>query len=108
MCTAVKVAVCLRLSCLQSNISCPINKQNVVDRCSQTKIDTTGVTFAGFGTKCGSRRDYVISTSPGNEDGQHPVQISEVTLDNVDTESKLFFHRPNVRWVFNYNPIKSI
>ena len=54
------------------------------------------VTFENFGVKCGSRRDYMISTSPGNEDGQHPVEVTGLTLNNVDEDSKLFFHRPSV------------
>ena len=53
-------------------------------------------TFENFGVKCGSRRDYMIFTSPGNEDGQHPVEVTGLTLNNVDEDSKLFFHRPSV------------
>ena len=54
------------------------------------------VTFENFGVKCGSRCDYMISTSPGNEDGQHPVEVTRLTLNNVDKDSKLFFHQPSV------------
>ena len=54
------------------------------------------VTFENFGVECGSCRDYMISTSPGNEDGQHPVEVTGLTLNNVDEDSKLFFHRPSI------------
>ena len=45
------------------------------------------VTFENFGVKCGSRCDYMISTTPGNEDGQHPVEVTGLTLNNVDEDS---------------------
>jgi len=54
------------------------------------------VTFANFGVKCNGKRDYIISTSPSNEDGQHPIETSDINLINVEEDSKLFFHRPNV------------
>ncbi|KAF6037344.1 PKHD1L1 [Bugula neritina] len=57
---------------------------------------STDVTFANFGVKCNSKRDYIISTSPSNEDGQHPIETSDINLINVEEDSKLFFHRPNV------------
>lgn len=55
------------------------------------------MTFAKFAQTCGSQRDYILSTSPGNEDGQHPVEVSRVSLIDVDEDSKLFFHRPDVK-----------
>ena len=53
-------------------------------------------TFENFRVKCGSRRDYMISTSSGNGDGQHLVEVTGLTLNNVDDDSKLFFYRPSV------------
>lgn len=54
------------------------------------------MTFANFDTTCGNKRDYILSTSSGNDDGQHPVEMSDTTLLDVVEDSKLFFHRPNV------------
>ena len=31
-----------------------------------------------------------------NDDGQHPVDLSNIILNNVDNESKLYIHRPNL------------
>jgi len=59
-------------------------------------MDIADTTFRNFKERCGGKRDYIISTSPGNEDGQHPVETTRLTLVDVDEESKLFFHRPNV------------
>lgn len=38
----------------------------------------------------------MISTSPNNEDGQHPVEVSGLELIDVEEDSKVFYHRPNV------------
>ena len=53
------------------------------------------VTFSSFKNSC-STRDYAIATSLHNDDGQHPVQISKIKLNNVDADSKVFIHRPNI------------
>ena len=53
------------------------------------------VTFANFGEYCGTE-STVIATSIKNDDGQHPVTMSEIYLFNVTNSSKIFFHRPNV------------
>ncbi|XP_067947416.1 fibrocystin-L-like [Watersipora subatra] len=55
------------------------------------------VVFAKFGLACGgNKRDVIFSTSPGNEDLQHPMEVSSLTLIDVDDESKAFYHRPSV------------
>ena len=53
------------------------------------------VNFIYFGSSCGVR-DYVIASSLGNDDGQHPVEISNTQFFNVDSDSKVFIHRPNI------------
>ncbi|XP_021369085.1 fibrocystin-L-like isoform X2 [Mizuhopecten yessoensis] len=54
------------------------------------------VTFANFGQMCG-KENYAITSSAEGDDGQHPVQSSNVILKNVQEGNKLFFYRPNVR-----------
>ena len=53
------------------------------------------VTFVNFKSNCDSR-DYVISSSLHNDDGQHPVEFTNVKLYNVESDSKVFLHRPNI------------
>ncbi|KAL4228553.1 Fibrocystin-L [Mactra antiquata] len=53
------------------------------------------VTFAKFGTTSG-KKNYAIATNIGNDDLQHPIEISGSTLSNVELDNKVFFHRPNV------------
>ena len=62
------------------------------------KMTANNVTFANFGVHCADvgSRDFVITTNPANEDGQHPVSFSDIHLFNVDSESKVFIHRPNL------------
>ena len=52
-------------------------------------------TFANFNGKC-ETRDFGITSSLFNDDGQHPVEISNTKFFNVDEESKVFIHRPNI------------
>ena len=48
------------------------------------------VTMKNFGTFCGSNdRDYVLMTAPAYGDIIHPVQFSEITLSNVQHDSKV-------------------
>lgn len=42
--------------------------------------------------------DYLISTSPGNENIQHPIESQNVILVNVEEDSKIFYHRPDIRY----------
>ena len=53
------------------------------------------ITFSNFGQGCGSSVDYVISTNSANDDGQHPIIIKNVALNNVNNASKIWMHRPN-------------
>ncbi len=56
----------------------------------------SNVTLVNFGQSCGGR-DYAFATNPKNDDGQHPIQVSGVSLVNVQNASKVFIHRPNIR-----------
>ena len=43
-----------------------------------------------FGRFCGSNdRDYIVMTAPAYGDIIHPVQFSEITLANVQHDSKV-------------------
>lgn len=68
-------------------------------------LSVTDVTFENFATKCSGKRDYMISTSPKNDDGQHPVEVSDLTLNGIDEDSKVFYHRPNVGSVGCIQPV---
>jgi hypothetical protein len=37
----------------------------------------------------------MLSTNVNNDDGQHPVEFSNVYLYNYDNSSKIYIHRPN-------------
>ncbi len=56
----------------------------------------SNVTFANFNAtnSCG-HQDTVISNSATNDDGQHPVEVSNVQLYNVGDNNKVWFFRPN-------------
>ena len=54
------------------------------------------VTFCKFGMHCGSRREVALMTHPGSEDCQHPVELHNTELIDVDPESKFFNHNPNL------------
>lgn len=54
------------------------------------------VTFAHFESNSCNQPDTVFINSVKNDDGQHPIQISESHLFNVDNSSKVFLHRPNL------------
>ena len=55
----------------------------------------SNITFANFNTTCG-HQDATILTSVKNDDGQHPVTMSNMRLFNVDSGSKVWYHRPNL------------
>lgn len=56
------------------------------------------ITFANFNSSCGTR-DYAVGTNMKNDDGQHPMEFSNIVLDNVDMDSKVFIHRPNLNQI---------
>lgn len=57
------------------------------------KLDTT---FVGFRNVCSSETNFMFITNPINEDLQHPVQVSRVTIVDSTEPAKVFIHRPDV------------
>ena len=61
------------------------------------------VTFINFQTRCGSQRDVVLRTSPGSEDANHPVHLSQISYGSaseyaqpVDPQGRVFNQNPNL------------
>ncbi|XP_069115224.1 fibrocystin-L-like [Argopecten irradians] len=54
-----------------------------------------GNTFAHFKTTCG-KKDIAVATNAKGDDGQHPIESRGAVLTDVETDSKIFYHRPNV------------
>jgi hypothetical protein len=61
----------------------------------------SNITFAHFDLGCNLNRDYVISNSLNNDDGQHPVSFRNVYLNNVQHASKVFLHRLDFVYLIN-------
>ncbi|GFN92112.1 fibrocystin-l [Plakobranchus ocellatus] len=59
----------------------------------RTMVD--GNLFANYGS-CTGGRDHVITTNPSNEDGAHPAYITNARWENVEPDSKVFFHKESV------------
>lgn len=53
--------------------------------------------FVGFRMACSGETDVMFFTNPINEDLQHPVQVSGITVIDSTEEAKVFIHRPDVR-----------
>lgn len=53
------------------------------------------MTFAKFTDEC-SHRGAAIATNKNNEDGQHPVEVANLTLVDVPSRNRLFYHRPGL------------
>jgi hypothetical protein len=62
------------------------------------------VTFAHFKQQCGAR-DYAVSSNSGNSDGQHPIEMSNAFLRDVDVFSKVWIHRPDITLI---NPARCV
>lgn len=54
-------------------------------------------TFAGFRNVCSSETNFMFMTNPSNEDLQHPVHVSGITVVDSTEGAKVFIHRPDVR-----------
>ena len=48
-----------------------------------------GVTFAEFGDKCSGKRNYIFMMNKHYMDIFHPVEFKNISLVNVDEESKV-------------------
>ncbi|KAI3358131.1 hypothetical protein L3Q82_003134 [Scortum barcoo] len=53
-------------------------------------------TFVGFKPVCSSEMNFMFITNPLNEDLQHPVHVSGITMVDSTEEAKVFIHRPDV------------
>jgi hypothetical protein len=47
------------------------------------------VSFNKYRVNCANNRDYTVRTNPKNEELQHGIYMSKISLQNVDKESKL-------------------
>ncbi|GFN92106.1 fibrocystin-l [Plakobranchus ocellatus] len=56
----------------------------------RTMVD--GNLFANY-RSCTGGRDHIITTNPSNEDGAHPAYITNARWENVEPDSKVFFHK---------------
>lgn len=50
-----------------------------------------------FRNVCSTETDIMFITNPINEDLQHPVHVSDITMIDSTEEAKVFVHRPDVR-----------
>jgi hypothetical protein len=55
----------------------------------------TNVTFGFFNNVC-SRRDIAIEVSQDNDDGQHPITLSQSAVYNTLSSNIIFNGRPNL------------
>ncbi|XP_076610974.1 PKHD1 like 1, tandem duplicate 1 [Chaetodon auriga] len=53
-------------------------------------------TFVGFRNVCSSETNIMFITNPINEDLQHPVHVSDITMIDSTEEAKVFIHRPDL------------
>ncbi|CAF0745209.1 unnamed protein product [Adineta steineri] len=82
------------------------SRDNMIPRHPYTGIDAypciggimilTNVTFAYFNDMCGSRHDVAISVSQNNDDGQHPVTTSGISVYSSSPSNLVFNGRPNL------------
>ena len=59
---------------------------------------STGNVFANYGA-CTGGFDRVMADNFNNEDGNHPVHLSNSILENVDVESKIVISRPSLGYL---------
>ncbi|KAM8840499.1 PKHD1 like 1, tandem duplicate 1 isoform 3-T3 [Spinachia spinachia] len=59
-------------------------------------MKVTDTMFVSFRTVCSGETDIMFITNPINEDLQHPVQVSGITMVDSTEEARVFIHRPDV------------
>ncbi|XP_069572864.1 fibrocystin-L-like [Brachyistius frenatus] len=59
-------------------------------------MTVTDSTFVGFRDVCSTEMNFMFITNPINEDLQHPVQVSGITMIDSTEEAKVFVHRPDL------------
>ncbi|XP_068094022.1 fibrocystin-L-like isoform X1 [Hyperolius riggenbachi] len=52
--------------------------------------------FVNFRNVCSGEQNVMFMTSPENEDLQHPIEVSRITIVDSSEDQKLFIHRPDV------------
>lgn len=57
-----------------------------------------GSTFVGFKDVCSGETNVIFITNPLNEDLQHPIHVKNVQLVDTIEQSKVFIHRPDIRY----------
>uniref|UniRef100_A0A8D0AIF4 PKHD1 like 1 n=1 Tax=Sander lucioperca TaxID=283035 RepID=A0A8D0AIF4_SANLU len=78
--------------------SAPISPHHVNNNYNAIKglmkvIDTT---FVGFRDVCSGETNFMFITNPINEDLQHPVHVSGITMIDSTEQARVFIHRPDV------------
>uniref|UniRef100_A0AAQ5X4Y6 Polycystic kidney and hepatic disease 1 (autosomal recessive)-like 1 n=1 Tax=Amphiprion ocellaris TaxID=80972 RepID=A0AAQ5X4Y6_AMPOC len=53
-------------------------------------------TFVNFRNVCSGETNFMFMTNPLNEDLQHPVEVSGLTITDSTEEAKIFVHRADV------------
>ncbi|XP_069815730.1 fibrocystin-L-like [Dendropsophus ebraccatus] len=53
-------------------------------------------TFVGYKSVCSGQSNVMFMTNPENEDLQHPVEVSRITMLDSSEDQKVFIHRPDV------------
>ncbi|XP_068094025.1 fibrocystin-L-like [Hyperolius riggenbachi] len=59
-------------------------------------MTVTDTTFVNFRNVCSGEANVIFMTNPENEDLQHPIQVSRITLVGSAEDRKIFIHRPDV------------
>ncbi|XP_076438726.1 fibrocystin-L-like isoform X2 [Babylonia areolata] len=57
-------------------------------------MNINNVVFEHFTSDGAGSRDVILSTNQDNDDLVHPVRVSGLSLSDVDSDSKVFFHDP--------------
>ncbi|XP_060584412.1 fibrocystin-L-like isoform X2 [Ruditapes philippinarum] len=79
--------------------NCPIKPcfKIMVYNAISGQMRITGVTFVNFkGESNGCKAAFAIATLKKNDDANHPVLMSSITKQDVDTPYSVLIHRPNV------------
>lgn len=64
---------------------------------SPFSIFVADTVFVGFRNVCSSETNIMFMTNPINEDLQHPIHTSGITMVDSTEEAEIFIHRPDVR-----------
>ncbi|KAM4688908.1 fibrocystin-L [Discoglossus pictus] len=59
-------------------------------------MTVTDTTFVGYKSTCSGETNVMFMTNPLNEDLQHPIHVSGITIVDSSEKQKVFIHRPDV------------